>query len=297
MSNSQSNAFLVTLSQVRDGEEIKRVVDEPYYNRMYQEYKHTEEIVKINRSDDLIVTCDYSTKNTWVRGGLTQEDEMCYMFLLYYPRIKELSFCTDMAMFEGAMENLGIGEDDFVSTYGRIGHPDELQIDGQNAQPWLNENMMSMSPAKVKEYEKYLQDAEKNPFCTGSWGNVFSIADHRANESNEGGYEPRAEPEGNEYDDLEPFPEPEPEGGEHGGHMIELMFDAIGFELLPRPENTCLVNFETTTAAQTQDSTDEDKVPKEDPGSTEKPATTTSSAIKTAIPLLILSLLIAMYFL
>ena len=289
----------MTLSQVRDGEEIKRVVDEPYYNRMYQEYKHTEEIVKINRSDDLIVTCDYSTKNTWVRGGLTQEDEMCYMFLLYYPRIKELSFCTDMAMFEGAMENLGIGEDDFVSTYGRIGHPDELQIDGQNAQPWLNENMMSMSPAKVKEYEKYLQDAEKNPFCTGSWGNVFSIADHRANESSEDGSEPRAEPEGNETDDYdqEPEPEPEPEGGEHGGHMIDLMFDAIGFELLPRPENTCFVNSETTTAAQTQDPSDENKVPKEDPGTTKEPATTTSSSKKTTIPLIMISSLISMYFL
>ena len=295
--------FLVTLSQVRDGQEISRVVEEPFYNRMYQEYKHTESIVKIARSDDLIVTCDYSTKNSWVRGGLTQEDEMCYMFLLYYPRIKELSFCTDMAMFEGAMENLGFDEKDFVSTYSRIGHPDELKIDGVNAQPWFNENMMNLTSEQVANYEKYLQEAEKNPFCTGSYGNVFSIAEHRENGeipdvmpgSIESlvGPDPAAEPN---FDDYEPLPEPEPEGGEHGGHMTDRMFPAVDFKLVFE-EKTCPIGFESTTAAQTQPENDTEAatVPKNDENSTDA----NSSGMKVGIKIEALLVLLPffMYFL
>ena len=76
------------LSKVRNGEEVERILDEPYYDRFYQEYKYLEETVQVGSNDDLVVTCNYATGDTWVRGGLEQTNEMCYVFALYYPRIK-----------------------------------------------------------------------------------------------------------------------------------------------------------------------------------------------------------------
>merc|ERR1712227_650608 len=41
-SHAHKYATSIKLSQIRNGQEINRLVDEPYYDRMYQEYKYLE---------------------------------------------------------------------------------------------------------------------------------------------------------------------------------------------------------------------------------------------------------------
>ena len=54
-SHAHKYATSIKLSQIRNGREIERLVDEPYYDRMYQEYKYLENIVEIDdQTDDLM---------------------------------------------------------------------------------------------------------------------------------------------------------------------------------------------------------------------------------------------------
>ena len=57
----------IKLSKVSDGKETERIVDEPYYDKMYQEWKQLENEVVIGKNDDLVVTCTYSTGDKWTR--------------------------------------------------------------------------------------------------------------------------------------------------------------------------------------------------------------------------------------
>jgi hypothetical protein len=57
----------IKLSKVSGGKETQRIVDEPYYDRMYQEYKYLEKEVVVGKNDDLVVTCSYSTGDKWTR--------------------------------------------------------------------------------------------------------------------------------------------------------------------------------------------------------------------------------------
>merc|ERR1712037_974132 len=156
-----------------------------------------------------------------------------------------------------------------------------------------------MGTEQVANYEKYLQEAEKNPFCTGSYGNVFSIAEHRENAEipdvmpgSMPGSEPfigeneEPVPEPYSLDDFEPLPEPEPEGGEHGGHMTAKMFPAIDFKLVFE-EKICPINFESTTAAQTQPQSEADEENlKKDENSTDENSNSSAMKIKALLVLL-----------
>ena len=54
-SHAHAYANSIKLSQIRNGREIKRLVDEPFYDRMYQEYKYLENPVEIDDlTDDLM---------------------------------------------------------------------------------------------------------------------------------------------------------------------------------------------------------------------------------------------------
>ena len=67
-SHGHKYAQSIRLSKVRGLDEVQRIVDEPHYDRLYQEYKYLESEVTIGPNDDLMVTCDYRTQNTWPPG-------------------------------------------------------------------------------------------------------------------------------------------------------------------------------------------------------------------------------------
>ena len=46
------------------------------------------------KGDDIKVSCVYSSLNrTFVKGGITVFDEMCQVFLMYYPRNPNIVRC------------------------------------------------------------------------------------------------------------------------------------------------------------------------------------------------------------
>ena len=49
------------------------------------------------KSDDIKINCNYSTldRNTYVKGGITAQDEMCQIFLMDYPKTPNLIKCKE----------------------------------------------------------------------------------------------------------------------------------------------------------------------------------------------------------
>ena len=49
------------------------------------------------KSDDIKINCNYSTldRNTYVKGGITARDEMCQIFLMFYPKNPNLIKCKE----------------------------------------------------------------------------------------------------------------------------------------------------------------------------------------------------------
>ena len=54
-------------------------------------------ISKIKKGDDIKVSCNYSSLNRgYVKGGVTALDEMCQVFLMYYPRNPTMVRCKEV---------------------------------------------------------------------------------------------------------------------------------------------------------------------------------------------------------
>lgn len=219
----------IQLSKVQNREEVQRIVDEPFYDRFYQEYKYLEEEVQVGPSDDLVVTCDYTTADTWVRGGLEQTNEMCYVFALYYPRIKDISFCTSMTSYEDVFDYFNVKN--ATANYGEIGRPEEIMVqtdDGSmTGEAYFNEyhgpDVTRNNMVYGTNYENFLRLSSKIPMCTASSGNVFSLDNGQQ-------IDPVPEPEGGLILPDNNDPVPEPEGDPYlGSHMTDKTFDAVIF--------------------------------------------------------------------
>jgi dopamine beta-monooxygenase len=82
---------------IRNGQEVEYLVNNKYYDFKYQFYNFNENPITLKMGDQLKTTCVYSTTHTdkFVHGGFTSKDEMCYVFLWYYPKNPNLSYCSE----------------------------------------------------------------------------------------------------------------------------------------------------------------------------------------------------------
>ncbi|CAL4079802.1 unnamed protein product, partial [Meganyctiphanes norvegica] len=110
----------LTLRHIRDGKELKPICVDKTYDFEYQEARVLDEEVAVLPGDALHTECVYNSKNKPIPtfGGFGTPEEMCYTFLLYYPKV-DLSECLSNPKLEVISQHLGI-EEFFPSPYYAI---------------------------------------------------------------------------------------------------------------------------------------------------------------------------------
>lgn len=88
--HTHTNGRNVKLSQIRNGREINRIVEDNYYNYNYQEVRQLANETKVLPGDFMILDCTYNTAalNKPTLGGYTLHEEICLSFITYYPKIE-----------------------------------------------------------------------------------------------------------------------------------------------------------------------------------------------------------------
>ncbi|ODM95760.1 hypothetical protein Ocin01_10922 [Orchesella cincta] len=84
-----------------------------YYDFNYQQSRTLKEELVVLAGDELLVECEYKTKNTerYVIGGLATYQEMCQVVFFYYPRIP-LTQCTSQYESHNFFKGLAIDKVD-----------------------------------------------------------------------------------------------------------------------------------------------------------------------------------------
>lgn len=84
----------IILHHFRNGKEIENIAADRNYDFNYQETVFLKKEIEILRGDDLKLECVYNSmeRTRFTFGGLGTSDEMCFAFLLYYPRIP-VAYC------------------------------------------------------------------------------------------------------------------------------------------------------------------------------------------------------------
>ncbi|XP_017062155.1 MOXD1 homolog 1 [Drosophila ficusphila] len=99
------------LRHVRSGKELKRIiVDENYDSRHQQVHQLAHETVVLP-GDYLITDCSYETQHRKqpTFGGYSTKEEMCLIFITYYPKI-DLSGCYSMTPVREFFEMFGVNQ-------------------------------------------------------------------------------------------------------------------------------------------------------------------------------------------
>jgi hypothetical protein len=75
------------LQHLRDGKELPKLLSDNYYDAKYQEFQSISG--ELQPGDQLLTTCtwDTSARTSPTMGGLGTEEEMCFSYLLYYPKV------------------------------------------------------------------------------------------------------------------------------------------------------------------------------------------------------------------
>jgi len=81
---------------IRNQQEIPNLGYQPYYDFNHQKYSYARKGQKILRGDRLFHHCVYDTtsRTNPIIGGEGTDDEMCFNFIQYYPKMKVLA-CLD----------------------------------------------------------------------------------------------------------------------------------------------------------------------------------------------------------
>jgi len=95
----------------RNGSELHWIINDENYDFNYQTNRRRPEEVLILPGDQITAECIYDTN--WkggksVIGGQSTDDEMCMVFLAYYPEIPELVGCQDEPDIQAMLDFLGI---------------------------------------------------------------------------------------------------------------------------------------------------------------------------------------------
>eukprot|EP00096_Caligus_rogercresseyi_P012709 TRINITY_DN5418_c0_g1_i1.p1 TRINITY_DN5418_c0_g1~~TRINITY_DN5418_c0_g1_i1.p1 ORF type:complete len:606 (+),score=135.14 TRINITY_DN5418_c0_g1_i1:292-2109(+) len=97
----------VRLRHLRNGEELPVPFQDRFFNPNYQTMRRIDMVIKPN--DHLITECSYNSSQltTFTRGGFSRTEEMCLLFLHYYPA-NRLAHCASRLSFKHVLYALGI---------------------------------------------------------------------------------------------------------------------------------------------------------------------------------------------
>ena len=97
----------VKLRHIRNGAELPTPFMDSYYDFNYQTMRRVE--FKMVPGDHVIMECGYDTTSrlTYTRGGLSVQDEMCMMFLHYYPATS-LAHCVSKLPLKNILLAMGV---------------------------------------------------------------------------------------------------------------------------------------------------------------------------------------------
>ncbi|ODM89886.1 hypothetical protein Ocin01_16794 [Orchesella cincta] len=99
----------IRLRHFRNGVELPVIAEDNYYDFNYQQSRTLKNELVILPSDEMVVECDYHTTNVdkYIIGGLATHQEMCQVFVFYYPRVP-LAQCTSQNEFHDFFKGLNI---------------------------------------------------------------------------------------------------------------------------------------------------------------------------------------------
>ena len=97
----------VKLRHIRNGAELPTPFTDNFYDFNYQTMRRVE--FKMLPGDHVIMECTYDTtsKTSYTRGGLSVHDEMCMMFLHYYPAT-QLAHCVSKLPLKNILLAMGV---------------------------------------------------------------------------------------------------------------------------------------------------------------------------------------------
>ncbi|KAL7633131.1 UNVERIFIED_CONTAM: hypothetical protein RMT77_016501 [Armadillidium vulgare] len=138
----------LSLQLIRNGVEMEPLIIDNTYDFNYQQSRFFSEEKLIKPGDHLIFNCRYNAtqKNKPTFGGFGTDDEMCLVFLSYYPRLN-LGECysrPDLAMLFDVFGIQNLYENDFIMKTFSRDHFDESYIDTEKE----SENFVSMSQSQ-----------------------------------------------------------------------------------------------------------------------------------------------------
>ncbi|XP_069977634.1 DBH-like monooxygenase protein 1 [Penaeus vannamei] len=101
----------ITLRQIRQGRELPVVFKDMNYDFNYQQGRILKEEMTILPGDSFITECGYDarSKRTPTFGGESTQEEMCIVFLTYYPRT-DFTFCLSGPELSPIYTSFGIEE-------------------------------------------------------------------------------------------------------------------------------------------------------------------------------------------
>jgi len=108
------------LRHVRNGIELPLVLEDNHYDFNFQASRVPRTETVVRPGDDLILECEYdsSTRDQPTFGGLSTRDEMCLVFVLYYPRT-QLADCRSLPALNTLTSALGI-QDFYGESFKRL---------------------------------------------------------------------------------------------------------------------------------------------------------------------------------
>ncbi|XP_067881233.1 DBH-like monooxygenase protein 2, partial [Heterodontus francisci] len=112
----------VRVLQFRDGKQIGVITQDKNYDFNLQEARLLREPIPVQRGDVLITECTFNTeKRTQLTfGGLATDNEMCLVFMHYYPR-NDLLACLSFQNWEIVSDALNISVSSEAELYQTLG--------------------------------------------------------------------------------------------------------------------------------------------------------------------------------
>jgi hypothetical protein len=97
----------IKLRHIRNGAELPVPFQDSHYDFHYQTMRRLE--LNLMPGDHLVTECVYdsSGREGYTRGGMRAEDEMCIMFLHYYPAV-ELAHCVSKLPLKNLLIAMGV---------------------------------------------------------------------------------------------------------------------------------------------------------------------------------------------
>ncbi|XP_036614582.1 putative DBH-like monooxygenase protein 2 [Trichosurus vulpecula] len=129
--------------QYRNGKQIGTICKDDAYDFNLQETRDLKDRVTIKMGDEILVECHYQTldRTTLTFGGPSTINEMCLIFLFYYPR-NNISSC--------------MGYPDIIHVAHELGEEAEDSMEGMMAM-----NNVEWTPETIKKAEKACKEADQ----------------------------------------------------------------------------------------------------------------------------------------